>query len=84
MSERWPVAATVDDGEEEGRPSDAPGDGLPAGGGAAAYWSPERRERRAEAAADTECDSGDSGALAAAQQPISGKDGEGKTAELLA
>ena len=36
------------------------------------------------AARDAECGNGDFGALAAAQQPISGEDGEEKTAELLA
>ena len=75
------MAATVDGGEEEGRPSDAPRDGLPASGGAASFVSPERRRRRADAAESSAHGGVDSGDGVAFWRPICGEEVEGATAE---
>ena len=64
--------------------SDAPGREVAVGGGAAAFGSPERPRRRADAAADAERGAGDSGVLAPFRHAAVGEKGEVATVDLAA
>ena len=63
--------------------SDARGRGVDIGGRAAAFWSPERRRRRVDAAEGRAHGGDDSGTSAASRQVIFGEEVEATTAHLV-